>query len=562
MSVTTFEVRVQRGDRWIIDSSFRDEKEAVVAAESLLKGKVAGVRVVRDWERGDGKHVEKVILEKTGKGEDSGGDVRVTPIDDAPLCESSSDLLQGQSRATINRLLRKYFEQEVLTPCEVMYNYQNLRKLMYHDTLLPSAVDRVASIHAKATEGNHIEAMENLHAAIDQLASRAREVEEIDLPQFEDATISEVRREIKGLGLAEDTDFLTMVALTRQLSASRNWIAKLDLALKVKGDERDEAARVLLDGVVADILGSPVALKELLGPSRSFGGAICLHIDLALGRASGNRGAADDVLGLLNPLFGSGLLPQSQEALFDYIAREIKSPNDLARHSADGDPMGDILHRLVTEEGVIFGVPMVTALAERGARLRNVGGPRAMIEGVSEIVGRLQPNWRKLSFIVAVGDSGIAADFADDLAVMAQEAVKDMRALRAFCDTSTKPRDKMALVTRMNEIVVKSILPDDIKTHVSTHLDNGLADYLVREKVIERIDNPALHLRKRAYMLVKFCSSGVLIEGKSADMARKRVIGYLKQKNFTDHLVDDIEDTPSREGAIRDFYALLQRSGF
>jgi hypothetical protein len=63
-------------------------------------------------------------------------------------------------------------------------------------------------------------------------------------------------------------------------------------------------------------------------------------------------------------------------------------------------------------------------------------------------------------------------------------------------------------------------------------------------------------------MLVQFCSSGVLIEGKSASMARKRVVGYLKQPNFTDKLVDDIKDMTAKEGTIRDFYALLQRSGF
>jgi hypothetical protein len=120
----------------------------------------------------------------------------------------------------------------------------------------------------------------------------------------------------------------------------------------------------------------------------------------------------------------------------------------------------------------------------------------------------------------------------------------------------------MATVTHMNDLLAASSVPDDIKTEIATKLDDGLADYLVREKVIERIDNPSLHLRKRAYMLVQFCSSGVLIEGKSAAMARKRVVGYLKQPNFTDKLVDDIKDMTTKEGTIRDFYALLQRSGF
>jgi len=550
MSDTTFEVMVQRGDRWIIHSTFDVEQEAVTEAEKLVKTKISAVRVIRNWERGDGRHIEKVLLEKQGAGEDQDDDVRVTSIDEAPLCETDNDLLQKESRATINRLLRKYFEQEILTPCEVMYNYQNLRKLMFHDTLMPTAVDKVAGLHAKATEGDHIEAMNNLHGAIEQLSARAREVEKVDLPAFEDATISEVRDEIRRLNLAEDTDFLTMVALTRVLSSTRNWVGKLDLALKVKGDEKDEAARKMIDDVIADILGSPVALKELLGGSRSFGEAVTLHIDLALGRE------------LLNPLFGSGLLANSQEAMFDYIVRELKSANSLQRHESDLDPLDGILERLITEQGVIYGTPMVTAIAERGARLRNVGGSRSLIEGVAEITRRLIPNFRKLTWLIAVANSGIVEDFADELYDMMRESVSDMRALRAFCEPDAKPRDKMATVKHMNDVLASSNVPDEHKAEIGAKLDDGLAEYLVREKVIERIDNPSLHLRKRAYMLVQFCSSGVLIEGKSAAMARKRVVGYLKQPNFTDKLVDDIKDMTTKEGTIRDFYALLQRSGF
>ncbi|MCC9622728.1 hypothetical protein LPB41_13595 [Thalassospira sp. MA62] len=560
--ITTFEVRVQRGDRWIIHSTFDVEKQAVAEAEKLMKTKVSAVRVVRDKERGDGMHVEKVLFEQQGAGEDKKDDVRVSAIEQAPLCETDHDLLQKESRATVNRLLRKYFEQEVLTPCEVMYNYQNLRKLMFHDTLMPSAVDKVAGLHAKATNGDHIEAMNNLHGAIEQLSARAREVEKVDLPAFEDATISEVRDEIRRLNLAEDTDFLTMVALTRMLSSSRSWVGKLDLALKVKGNEKDETARQLLDDVIADILGSPVALKDLLGSSRSFGEAVTLHIDLALGRAQGNRGAANDILELLNPLFGAGLLATSQDALFDYIVRELKSPNALSRHEEESDALNGILDRLISEKGVIFGAPMVEGLAERGARLRNVGGARALIEGVAEIASRLIPNWRKLSWLTAVANSDIAEGYEDELYAMMDDAVSDMRALRAFCDSDARPRDKMATVKQMGDVLSASNVPTDRKASLIDKLDMGLAEYLVREKVIERIDNPSLHLRKRAYMLVQFCSSGVLIEGKSARMARKRVVGYLKQPNFTEKLVDDIKDMATKEGTIRDFYALLQRSGF
>lgn len=109
MSDTTFEVMVQRGDRWIIHSTFDVEKEAFTEAEKLVKTKISAVRVIRNWERGDGRHVEKVLLEKEGVGEDQDDDVRVSSIDEAPLCETDNDLLQKESRATINRVAAQIF---------------------------------------------------------------------------------------------------------------------------------------------------------------------------------------------------------------------------------------------------------------------------------------------------------------------------------------------------------------------------------------------------------------------------------------------------------------------
>ena len=93
-----------------------------------------------------------------------------------------------------------------------------------------------------------------------------------------------------------------------------------------------------------------------------------------------------------------------------------------------------------------------------------------MIEGVTEICDRLVPNWRKLTWLLAVSNSGIVDDFTDELHVMMFDAVKDMRALRAFCDPEAKPRDKMATVTQMNDAVEASNLPDAQKKRIGARM--------------------------------------------------------------------------------------------
>ena len=146
MSRSNFEVQTRSGDRWVISDSYGREEDARQSAEALAaNAKIEGVRIVRDWQRNDGRHVEKVLFEHVNEIEKK-VDLAISPIEDAPLCDSADDLRGPDSRAAINRLFRKYLEEEVLTPTELMYNYQPLRRLVYQDTLLPSAVGPVSRI--------------------------------------------------------------------------------------------------------------------------------------------------------------------------------------------------------------------------------------------------------------------------------------------------------------------------------------------------------------------------------------------------------------------------------
>lgn len=561
---SSYELQIKRDDRWVIQSTFEREDEALVAAEALLKNpKTAGVKVVRDWQRNDGRHVEKVVFEQINDVE-SKKDLSITPIETAPLCRTDNDLLKSDARSTCNRLFRKYLEEEVLTPTELMHNYQALRKLMYHEQLLPSAVDKVATIHSRASGGDYQEELQQLHAAVDQLAARAREVEQVDLPRLEESTIGAVVDEIERLGLYEDTDFLTMAAVSRELVSWRSWVGKLDFILRVRGDEADARARKVVDGVLADIFGSPVALKEVLGPSKSLIAAIYLQLDLIEGKCEGNRGAAGDVIELLNPLFAHGYLPESRAAVLDYVIRELRSPGTLDRFGEPFEIFDELLERLVTVEGVLNGAEMAEALVERCSRLLNVGGRSGRLKSIAEVIRRLEPAWRKTMFMSDFAGGEMAKDegmekFFD---VQAREVMNDARELRYFCDARLPPRDKMEQATRAHGKVMGSKLPAGVRKFVGNTVDELLTEYLLREKVIERIDNPELPLRKRAYMLVKFCASGVLIEGKSTAVARQRVADYLRQPNFAERLVEDIDNPAAKERAIRDFYTVLRQSGF
>ncbi|WNJ99595.1 hypothetical protein L2D14_17235 [Thalassospiraceae bacterium LMO-JJ14] len=119
----------------------------------------------------------------------------------------------------------------------------------------------------------------------------------------------------------------------------------------------------------------------------------------------------------------------------------------------------------------------------------------------------------------------------------------------------------MVTATGAYQAAASSELPDDVKHHVTEHIDTVLERYLLDENIIERLDSPSTHIRDRAVRLVKFCGAGVLPEGKALKLARKRIVKLLRQPDFDAHFIEGIEDPVKAEKALRDFHKLLIQGG-
>ena len=95
------------------------------------------------------------------------------------------------------------------------------------------------------------------------------------------------------------------------------------------------------------------------------------------------------------------------------------------------------------------------------------------------------------------------------------------------------PPERMAALAAANRsLLAAPALDDELRKELGGAVDEVLAAYLVDEGVIEKIDKPDDPLAMRAIRLIKFCGSGVLIEGKSLNLARARVIDHLRQPQF------------------------------
>jgi hypothetical protein len=556
-----FEVQVMKGGRWVTESARDSEADARALADKFLAQKTcAGARVVRSWLNFDGTMAETVLFERTQAVKDD-GPIRINPIDSAPpRCVESREYFSLDARGLMNRVFRAYFEKVIVTPTEVLHNARELRRLQDKDNLLSTAVDRIATLQTPKDSGmTSRQRADEIFAVIERISAQAKRAEGLKLPKPGER-FSELIVQVSGIG-GEAPEYLAMVALSRELIAMRSWMAKLDRLCKMAVVETDPGATLLLDTVIADVLGANV-VQEVLGWQPSLGSAIVAMLDLADGTFDFAKSDAKDVAELLNALFAHGRLPGSRHIMVGRALAQLRSSNPLSRNNPakEMEEYQRVLVRLLGPGGLLAGPEAAEALTLRGTRFVEQGGATGRRNAITRTVQALPDKAHGVMYLAELTKSGFAEEHLDDI-VKQLDVVFSARVIGELTRRTLSPKERMQTATNAFKATVSSALPEEMKTKVAAHIDGVLERYLLDEKVIDKLDNPDHPLRDRAVRLVKFAGAGVLPEGKALAKARQRIVELLRQPNFDARFVEGLPPAVAQK-ALREFHQLLVKAGF
>ncbi|MBF0326079.1 MAG: hypothetical protein HQL42_13550 [Alphaproteobacteria bacterium] len=556
-----FEVQVLKEGRWVTESARDKEEDARALAKKFLSDKsCAGARVMRNWLNRDGSMNETVLFEQTQspKGESV---VRINPIESAPaICERPRDYFGLESRMAMNRIFRTYLEQVFLTPTELLHNAKELSRIREKDSLVPSAVDLVATLQTKGTEIPTKQRRDDIFAALDQIYAQARRADGLKLPQIGER-FSDLFEDLAGKG-EDGPEYLAMVVLSRDLIGRRNWVGKLDQLCRLALGEPNRQAGLLLDTVIADVLGANI-IQEILGWQPALGSAIVAMLDLADGKFDCSKSEAQDTTEKLNKLFGQGRLPGSRHVMIERAMRQLKSSNPLSRNDP-GKEMEEyqkVLVRLLSPGGLLAGAEAAEALTVRGTRFVEQGGPTGRRAAITNTVHALPDKATGVMYLAELSKTGFADEHLADI-VKQLDLVFSARVIGELTRRTNSPKERLQTATNAFNAALSSALPDEVKKKVTAHIDGVLERFLVDENVIEKLDHPTDHIRDRAVRLVKFAGAGVLPEGKALARARERIIKLLRMPNFDARFVEGISDPEKQQKALRDFHQLLVKAGF
>lgn len=561
----SYEVQIYKSDHWVLDLRFEAEAEALTRARRLLSdGKLDGVRVVRDWRRADGRHIETEIhvefrpVSRT---------VTIVPIDESPpLCQTVQDCYGVQSRMVMNRMLRNYVERAVVTPTELLHNHAELARLQNTDNLMPTAMGRVAALQAEKAGSDGRSRRDALNILLHDITERARcAALRKDLPAIAATGFRPAFDALDAGTEPEERDFLARVVLSRELVQMRNWLAKLDFLSELVREDggQADAPLALLDGVIADVLGAPSVVQELLGIQGSLAEALCNLIDLSRGRMAAAGRAEDDRAIHLSELLAFHDLDQTRLVILDLVRRQLKGTQPLYRFDPEQEKTAflEVLRCAITPTGVTGGGPMAEALVLRSLRFLEGGGAKGRRQAIDDVVCGIPEAGDKLRFLVTLADSDLGLQHARDIGAALDRLTRDPAGFPRFIDRRQPVKANLEALTALYERVTEAPLPEDTRGRLADNLDHMLVAYIISSRVVEQYDNPDDSLRRRANRLMQLCLPGTLRSRRALDMVRQRVVAHLRQTNFDQKYVEDLPNPDQKQRALREFHRLLEEAG-
>lgn len=562
----SFELQIYKDGRWAINEVLATEEVARAKAAEILKMKTTlGVRIIKESHFGADSRRETEIfcqMKEASKLED----FSITPVDESPVCEKIADYYQTAARTTMARIFTKYLDKYEMTPFELLHSHKNLKRMLNLDSMVPSAVDKIASLHARATGVEARKQRDVIYAAVDGIAKRAREVDSKELPELKGSTLDELHRRIDARFTdEEERSYLTNVAFVRTSVNWAGWLGKMSELLPMAKTQKDRRSLAMVDEMMADILVAKTIVKDVIGVSKHLGDAVMRVLDLLEGKCKPTKFAVEDLVALLNELFAADMLPRSKQVLFDRLDRDLAGAARLTNSediAADKAFFDTILDRVVTTHGVIGGQAIAIGMTRRWARLSNIGGPTGFKRAMEGVRDKLSSGQRKFVFLLAMYSPDSEPDLKAIIEVQIRDLAAQLNTIQKIAPAARTEKARLQEVAGMQKLVLDSTLPDRLKQPVAAKFDELVSDYIISQGVIERLDDKNLVFRERALRLVTFCASGVLTVGRATAIARDTVVAYLRRKDFITEFTDGIPEPIAKEQAIKEFYGLLAKTGF
>ncbi len=389
IKANTYEIIIDVAGKSEIEGIYQDEKDALQRAEYLLKlAKYTGVKVSKISGRGS----SQVIFDKLCT--TSGGGATIADVDEAFACMTLSDVYCFESRQTLLKMMRSYFDQQLTIPLELLHNYLALRYLERDALLFNQGSHHLAAIQARKLKVRADDRYTVLMKLFRELLDTAKNSDHLK-PYAETLAVrglTSLIDEVTEKEPAADHNRIISYAISHGLSEFRDWGRKLITACNLFEEEQSEEAEGWLDEILAEIIDGNEAVKAVIGYSPDLISAL-LALQAASDGSWDDRLPGTEALQRLSDVMAHRELPRVKAALLNRIATAIdgKAPLTKMDRAASAEQLKNLMNRLLEFGGFMGGVQMTAALTRRAKIVFNRGHEDLSFEDTVSLLSGFMP---------------------------------------------------------------------------------------------------------------------------------------------------------------------------
>ncbi|GAB5388966.1 MAG: hypothetical protein Alpg2KO_19340 [Alphaproteobacteria bacterium] len=336
------EVQYRIEERWLIDTIFDRQEEAVNRARDLLRdGDKDAVKVIFYRSIMGGFTKERVVFEET-RADFMNSQPRINGnVEGVDYCEGTVDFYKLESRLMVRRIFAEWLDRFDVTTTELLHNWTYGKRMMDSGAALNTAVHKVATVQAKAADMPMRSRIAQIEQHIRRISSRAREHQQW----------------VRSSGVKVNADSANTVAdkLFKQMDAPAarhrltalicDWLApqksvglKLQAALELSETAKNRELLSILDEVMADCIIVPAVLKEVFGAQPSLA-AFLIELCQVLGDNWQPNPQTTPELKRLVKFINAGIASQStRRVLLERLVAELESDHPLDRRDPESEP--------------------------------------------------------------------------------------------------------------------------------------------------------------------------------------------------------------------------------
>lgn len=314
---------------WELRHEFHSRKQALESVPVIIdEGTSISIKVIEVHRTLEGRASSRSELLEHNCADELDARVLNPPI----WCQSPRDLYKPEARKLIESILSDLLRRWNLTPLELLYRPNEIRRLASQGRTLQHAVQQTAIILSKGSSYPVTVIIREINALIDvALEQIFQERKEYPLPNIIQSDLSTI---IDKLDASEDPEHVLNGAIAAELSTIGSPVEKVHHLTKLAGtlptnSRIYDECMDCIDDFIAEQLTPAANLTQLLGAHPDLGSALLYIANLCLGNSAELDTEDPDHI-IISRFVGRRKLPKTREILVNRVLDQFSSQKRLS----------------------------------------------------------------------------------------------------------------------------------------------------------------------------------------------------------------------------------------